>query len=206
MRLFLLIFLTSFTAIFGQKLKFDVMAKYSVTSNNSTYERSAYIISSNDNYIMQVKNYDEQQVAQVYDLKSLKMHKFKITESKSENDVIKYNFTYSNTTTFVRSPVKKNYFEFQSISIEGNTEIVNLIFYKNKSKTKAVNVLKLKILKSEVNFFPLFRFTCLHPSEFISELTYVNGGLVTESISENGLSKSILNAFEEASLELTIPN
>lgn len=63
----------------------------------------------------------------------------------------------------------------------------------------------LKILKSEVNFFPLFRFLCLHPSEFITELDYLKGGLLTSCISQKGLKKATLQAFQEVTLELTLP-
>ncbi len=209
MKRFLLIFLISFTSLFGQKLKFDVMAKYITSSEKPSFEksRSAYAISTNDNYIMQILNeYNGHQVAQVYDLKSLKMHQFDVEESKSENGIINYKFIYSNTRKFERTPVKDIYFDFQSVSIKDNVETVNLIFYKNKSKTKIVNVLELKILKSEVNLFPLFRYTCLHPSEFITELNYINGGLVTNCTTKNGSTKYILKAIEETNFEITIPN
>ncbi len=207
MKLFLLIFTTSITSLFGQKLKFDVMAKYSISSEKTNSERSVYAISSNENYIMAVLNqYDGQQLANVYDLKSLKIHQFTIKESKSENDVINYKFIYSKTSSFDRTQKENIYFDFQNVSIEGDIETVKLIFYKNKSKTKILNTLELKIMKSEVNFFTLFRFTCLHLRESIMDLNYDNGGLVINSTSENGFSKSILTAFVDVNIEITIPN
>lgn len=206
-RFFLILFLSPFCLVFSQKLKFDIMAQYSVSNENSTSERSCYGISSNDNYLMQIINqYDGQQVAKVYDLKSLKSHEFIITESKSENEIKNYEFTYSKTFAFERRIAGNIYFEFQSVSIIENIETVKLSLYKNKSKTKIINSFELKIIKSELNLFPLFRFTCLHPSEFITELSYAGSGLVTNCISENGLKKYTLKAFEEANIELTIPN
>jgi len=206
-RFFLILFLSSFCLVFGQKLKFDVMVQYSVSNENSTFERSCYGISSNENYLMQIINqYDGQQVAKVYDLKSLKSHEFNITESKSENDIKNYKFTYSKTHAFERRIAGNIYFDFQSVSIIENIETVKLSLYKNKSKTKIINSFELKIIKSEVNLFPLFRFTCLHPSEFITELSYAGSGLVTNCISENGLRNCTLKTFGEANFELTIPN
>ena len=206
-RFFLIIFLSSFSLVFGQKLKFDLMAQYSVSNDNSTFERSCYAISSNENFLMQIINrYDGQQVAKVYDLKSLKSHEFTIMELKSENDIKNYKFTYSKTSAFERKIAGNIYFDFQSVSIIENIETVKLSIYKNKSKTKIINSFELKIIKSEINLFPLFRFNCLHPSEFITELSYAGAGIVTNCISENGLRKFTLTAFGEANFELTIPN
>ncbi len=206
-RFFLILFLSPFCLVFSQKLKFDIMAQYSISNENSTFERSCYGISSNDNYLMQIINqYDGQQVAKVYDLKSLKSHEFIITESKSENDIKNYEFTYSKTLAFERKIAGNVYFDFQSVSIIENIETVKLSLYKNKSKTKIINSFELKIIKSELNLFPLFRFTCLHPSEFITELSYAGSGLVTNCTSENGLKNYTLKTFEEANIELTIPN
>ena len=81
-----------------------------------------------------------------------------------------------------------------------------MTFYKNKSKTKPKKNIELKILKSEINLFHLFRFTCLHTLECLNELNYVNLGLVTSAISENGSLKHTLITFEETSLELSLPN
>jgi len=84
-------------------------------------------------------------------------------------------------------------------------ETVNLNSYKNKAKTKLTNSLELKIIKSEMNLFPLFRFICLHPFEYITELNYNGAGLVTNCVSKNGSKKHVLKAFEKANLEVTIP-
>ena len=85
-------------------------------------------------------------------------------------------------------------------------ETVNLNSYKNKAKTKLSNSLELKIIKSEVNLFPLYRFICLHPFEYITELNYNGAGLVTNCINKNGLKIHVLKAIQEANLEITIPN
>jgi hypothetical protein len=207
MKLFLTLFLTSFTALFGQKLNFDVMAQYSCTYDNSTNDRIAYAITTNDNYFMRILNYPEGlQVANVYDIKALKEHVYIFTESMDENGVKKYKFTHTRSLRFVRSPGRTIYFDFTNVSNIDNFEMVKLNFYKNKSKTKISDSLELKIIKSELNLFRLYRFICLHPKEFITELNYSGGGLVTKCVSNNGTITDTLKAFGEVNFEVTIPD
>ncbi len=84
--------------------------------------------------------------------------------------------------------------------------MVKLNVYKNKSKTKLTDSLELKIIKSEINLFRLYRFICLHPNEFITELNYSGRGLVTKCVSNNGKRIDTLKAFGEVNFELTIPD
>ncbi|WP_035677351.1 hypothetical protein [Flavobacterium limnosediminis] len=207
-----IILLFGLTALFGQNLKFDVMVKYSISRNGSNSERSIYGISTNSNYIMQIlNNHDGSQTAHVYDLKSKEKYEFNVIEEKSNNKSGEFKFVHSNTISYSSyfphpSQAKNVHFNFEKVSAENDIETVKLTFYKNKSKTKPYENFELKILNSDLNLFPLFRFTCLHPTEFITELNYVKPGLVTSAISENGLVKYILKSFEEASLELSLPN
>lgn len=208
-KLIIIFLLLPFTTLFGQTLRFDVMVKYSISRNGNNSERSAYGISTNNNYIMQVLNqHDGSQIAHVYDLKSLKRYEFNVIEEKSNNESVKIKFTYSNTSSYSDYYPHPSYvnFNLEKVSTENDLEIVKLTFYKNKSKTKANGNFEIKILNSELNLFPLFRFTCLHPAEFINELNYVKPGLVTSAISENGSDKYILKSFEETNLELSLPN
>jgi hypothetical protein len=208
MKLFLTLFLASLTTVFGQKLHFDVMVEYTTTYENSNFDRSAYAMSSNDNYILKiVSSPDGLKVAYVADLKALKSHEFSITESIIENDLKNIKFTYIKTVKhkFARTTARGIYFDFMSVSNSDGVETVNLNSYKNKAKTKLTNSLELKIIKSEMNLFPLFRFICLHPFEYITELNYNGAGLVTNCVSKNGSKKHVLKAFEKANLEVTIP-
>ena len=209
MKLFLTLFLASLTTVFGQKLHFDVMVEYTTTYENSNYDRSAYAMSSNDNYILKiVSSPDGQKVAYVADLKALKSHEFSITESIIENDLKNIKFTYIKTVKhkFARTTARGVYFDFMSVSNSDGVETVNLNSYKNKSKTKLTNSLELKIIKSELNLFPLFRFICLHPFEYITELNYNGAGLVTNCVNKNGEKTHVLKAFREVNFELTVPN
>jgi hypothetical protein len=208
MKLFLTLFLASLTTVFGQKLHFDVMVEYTTTYENSNFDRSAYAMSSNDNYILKiVSSPDGQKVAYVADLKALKSHEFSITESIIENDLKNIKFTYIKTVKhkFARTTARGIYFDFMSVSNSDGVETVNLNSYKNKAKTKLTNSLELKIIKSEVNLFPLFRFICLHPFEYITEINYNGAGLVTNCVNKNGAKTHVLKAFEKANLEVTIP-
>lgn len=210
---FIIIFLLiPFTTLFGQTLRFDVLVKYSISLNGNNSERSTYGISTNNNYIMEIlNNHDGSQTAKVFDLKSLKIYEYNILEEKSNTESVEFKFVYSNTRSFSSyfphpSYVKSIYFDFEKVSVENDIETVKLTFYKNKSKTKPKGNLELKILNSDLNLFPLFRFTCLHPSECINELNYVKPGLVISAISGNGYAKYTLKTFEETSLELSLPN
>jgi hypothetical protein len=201
-----------FTTLFGQILKFDVMVTYSIYRYDHYSEKSTYGVSKNNNYIMQVlNNHDGKQTAKVFDLKSLKIYNYNIVEEKLNNESIEIKFVYANTSSFSSyfpdpSSVKNLYFNFEKISDENDIETVKLTFYKNKSKTKPRENFELKIINSELNLFPLFRFNCLHPLECVKELNYVKTGLVTSAISENGNTKYTLKTFEETNLVLSLPN
>ncbi len=211
---FIIIFLLiPFTTLFGQTLRFDVMVKYSTSQNEYYSERTTYGISTNNNYIMQIfnNNHNKSMTAKVFDLKYLKIYEYNVIEEKSKTETAEIKFVYSNTYSFSGyfphlSYIQNIYFDFEKVAIENDIETVKLTFYKNKSKTKPKKNIELKILKSEINLFHLFRFTCLHTLECLNELNYVNLGLVTSAISENGSLKHALITFEETSLELSLPN
>lgn len=210
---FILIFLLiPFTTLFGQTLRFDLMVKYSISLNGFNFERSTFGISTNDNYMMQIfNNHDGSQTAKVFDLKSLKIYEYNLIEEKSNIESGEIKFVYLNTIPFSSyfpniSYERRINFDFEKLSTENDIETLNLTFYKNKSKTKPKGNLELKVLNSELNLFPLFRFTCLHTLECINELNYHKPGLVTSAISGNGYEKYTLKTFEEISLELSLPN
>ncbi len=205
-KILLFCLLSQFATLSSQTLKFDVMTTYSIQKDNKVVESSACGISSNQNYILKIVNVnDGGQIARVYDLKNLKVYEFEMEDVNSEDGTNKHKFTYINSRSLNRSPIGKICFDFQYISTENEVETVKLIFYKNRSKTKKSSSLKLQILKSEIDLFHLFRFSCVHPLEFIREINYVNPGLVTNCTSENGLANYTLKAFEEINLEITLP-
>lgn len=211
MRKFLIVFLLMpFAAVFSQTLKFDIMAKYSTIRKEHSYENSIYGISTNNNYFMRVLNNPiGGQTAQVFDLKSLKRHEYDIRETKQKDNSVEIKFVYLNTYSFdsshFHSSVTSVDYDFEKISEENEIEIVKLILYKNKSKKRITKNYELKILKSEFNLFPLFRFACFHPFQILTELNYDSSGLVTSCTSDDGL-KIILKTFEEANLEVELPN
>jgi len=210
---FIIIFLLiPFTTLFGQTLRFDLMVKYSISLNGYDSERSTYGISTNNNYIMQIfNNHDGSQTAKVFDLKSLRIYEYNVIEENSNIKSGEIKFVYLSTIPFSSyfsnlSYAQRINFDFEKLSTENDIETLNLTFYKNKSKTKPKGNLELKILNSELNLFPMFRFTCLHTLECINELNYHKPGLVISAISGNGNAKYTLKTFEETSLELSLPN
>ncbi|MCF1422933.1 hypothetical protein [Mangrovimonas futianensis] len=214
MNKFLLIFvLLPFTMLFSQTLRFDMMVTYAIDYKNSNYEYSTYGISTNDNYLMNIhNNHDGSQDASVYDFKSMKIHHYKVahnTSNKADN-IDNFDFVYSFTNSFSDYFPKQSYdnnihFDFKKVATEEDKETVDLIFYKNKAKTRSKSKLELQILNSELNLFPLFRFTCLHPMECIQDLNYDKSGLVLSAISENETEKYTLKSFKETSLEIVLP-
>jgi len=205
---FTLILLIGFATLFGQNLKFDIMVKYSKTYKDNTYESSSYAISSNDKYMMRIINQHDGKVAKIFDLISLKCYSYKLIESKSDNNEITYIFEYINTFPYERTPINISAkdFEFESLSTSDNIEKVNMKLYKNKSRKKIKDSLELTILKSEINLFPVFRFSCLHTLEHLIDLNYIKAGLVTNCISKDNSTKYTLLAFEEVNLEIRLPN
>jgi len=206
-RLFTVAFLLSFSTVLSQKLHFDVLAKYSIQYKDDPFEISTYAISSNNNYFMRVlNNHDGHQTAEIYDIKGLIKHYYKIVDSKSESGEIITEFKYTGSRSVLRSQKEITHFDFQSISTKDDMETVIMTLYNNKAKTKVENTMELKIIKSEVNFFPLFRFICLHGYSLESELNYPKAGLVTSGIAKKGYGRYTLKAFEEADLEVMLPN
>lgn len=208
MKLIILFWLVApFLTLSAQTLNFDIMTTYSIKRNGTSYESSACAMSTNENFILKIVNVNDQdQIAQVYDLQELKVYEYMINDDNSASAKNKHKFTYLTSRPFKRSPIGKVYVHFENTSTEADVETVNLNFYKNKFKNKKSDVLELKILKSEINLFHLFRFTCLHPLEFMTEINYNNAGLVTNCISADGLANYKLEAFEEINLEITLPN
>lgn len=204
---FTLFLLFGLTTLFGQNLKFDVMVKYSVKIKDIASEFTSYGISSNENYLMKVLNQYDGQIAEVFDVKSFKKHSYRIVEAKLDNGETTHIFEYIDTKAFILKPnLTADQFSFESISKSNDIEKVNLISYKNKSKTKVNYTLELTLLKSEINFFHLFRFSCLDGLSLLYDLTYKNPGLVTSCYSKEISMTCNLVAFEEVNLELKLPN
>ena len=103
------------------------MVEYTTTYENSNYDKSAYAMSSNDNYILKIVSYaDGQKIAYVADLKGLKSHEFSITDSIIENDLKNIKFTYIKTVKhkFARTMARGIYFDFVSISNNDGVETI----------------------------------------------------------------------------------
>ena len=195
--------LNSLSVLHAQKLTFDRMAKYERSYGDKTYMSSAYAISTDDHYFLDIyRNREEETKVYLFDFRQGKRHDY-IVDVKivGGNDV--YNFRYIKSVKISTRPKRGEYYDFQSVSTDGDIETVKLIFYKNKAKTKVANTLILKNQKSDVNYFPFFRFICLHLFESDVAFNYKNGGLILSSLSEH--SSAILKEFDNVLLEIEIP-
>lgn len=196
---------TSVSAIQAQKLTFDRMAKYERSYGDKSYASSAYAISTNDKCFLEINRHRQEETkAFLFDYKLRKRHDY-IVDSKVVDGKVLHEFRYIKSINLSTSPRKGEYYDFESVSTEDDIETVKLNFYKNKSKTKKIRTLILKNHKSDVNYFPFFRFVCLHLFESDVNFNYRNGGLILSSVSDGGDSKVILKEFEPAELEIEVP-
>jgi len=195
--------LTSVSAIQAQKLTFDRMAKYERSYGDKSYASSAYAISTNDKCFLEINRHRQEETkAFLFDYRLRKRHDY-IVDSTVVDGKVLHEFRYIKSINLSTSPRKGKYCDFESVSTEGDIETVKLNFYKNKSKTKKISTLILKNQKADANYFPFFRFICLHLFESDVAFNYKNGGLILSSESEN--SSAILKEFENIELEIDIP-
>jgi hypothetical protein len=186
MKLCLLLFIAFLNTLFAQKLIFDILIEYDILKNNVNYVRNGYAISNNSDYITQIsKEYEGKLTARVYNLKKLKYYIFDIIEDKNFTDLQNCKFVLSSSTN-MRTPTDKQHFNFIDISNSENQKSVQLNFYKSKTKTKLINSLELKIIESELNLFPLFRWICIHSLENYEVLTSDKPRLVISGFAVNG--------------------
>jgi|GEM_PF-2305766 len=205
-QLFLLFLLTSFAPLCGQTVKFDIMAKYKKSSEKSTEESSAYGMSGDDRYFLQIfRNRQEDAIAYVFDLKSKKRHDFTVVTNIDTKGKVNYSFKHIKSIPFTSKPNNNSYYEFESVATDGDIETINLNVYKNKSKKKRIDTYVLKNQKAKSNFFPLFRFICFHLSGTDGAFNYPNGGLILSGKAEMRKVDLTLKSFENADVEITLP-
>lgn len=197
--------LTSANAVQAQKLTFDRMAKYERSYGDKSYTTSAYAISTNDKCFLEINRHRQEETkAFLFDYRFGKRYDY-IVDSKVVDGKVLHEFRYIKSINLSTSPRKGEYYDFESVSTEGDIETVKLKFYKNKAQTKILSTLILQNQKSDVNYFPLFRFICLHLFEADINFNYKNGGLILSCVLDGGDSKAILKEFEPAELEIEVP-
>lgn len=164
----------------AQKYVFNTLVKYSTKMNNENDEKVTYTNSQNDSYFLRLKKSESSLSAILYDYKNLKMHEFRVIETKSKNEFF-FKFEYLKSTKLnleVKNKFEDYQFTFQNISSKDSIRKVKLNVYKNSKKKRSLMEYELEIKNYSRNLFPSFRISCIHPFEFIEKLNIHENGLV----------------------------
>lgn len=164
--------------LFGsaQEYNFNLLTKY-VSANGFSKESIVYSNMTNDSYFLKLFKHKKKYKAFIVDLKTLKQHYFKVTESFNDKNEVFFQFDYRNTQSFTIPYNARNFsFDFKKKKTDSTFAIVEMTTL--KYKTEIIGKANLKIKKHPSNLFPLFRFSNLHPFEYNSMMTYPETGLV----------------------------
>ena len=149
-------------------------------------------------------------IANLYDYKNLKVHRFTVIESKSKNEIF-FKFNYENTTElyyFNKTDYKKYVFTFQTLKLNDSIRKVKFNVYKSSKKKKSLMEYELEIKNSAKNLFPAFRISCIHPYEFLERLNIFENGVVINAKGNTLSGNQIVFKLEElkaTNFELDIP-
>ncbi|MEZ4854092.1 hypothetical protein, partial [Flavobacterium sp.] len=157
-----IIYVLFLSNIYSQKFEFDVLTKYKLKNRESI----VYSNSKHEDYVMYIQGNSEYKIAKLYDLKKMILHKFDVKEVKSKNEVF-FQFMYKSTNDMnFYKYWDKSKIQYEWISNNGLNGEIKLNIYKNYKKTKLLYTVYMKVQKSNVNLFHVFKFSCLHPFEF----------------------------------------
>ena len=202
-KLILLYLLFIFSSVKAQKYVFNTLTKY----NEIIIYSNSYI----DSYSIGINKYKSSITADLYDYKTLKIHRFLVKESKVKGEIL-FDFEYENTSNINnlnKNDYSKYVCDFDYFELNDSVKRVNLKVYRNSKKKKPIMDYELRIKKYHANLFPAFRISCLHPYEFLSKLNSFQNGLVTYA-KENTLSGNQLEykleVLKKVNFELIIPD
>ena len=162
---------------------------------------------------MKISEIEHQQIASVYDLENLKVHRFKVIQKK-EGEVFKNYFKYESSNSFKLNQIhlfEKCVYDFKTIKTDSinKQKTVLLTIYPNAKKKNAYRTYEMIIAENEANHFPNFRAASIHPMEFYNHFDINETGLVIESkeITKNGRKDHAKLMHSEAiQFELTVEN
>jgi len=135
-------------------------------------------------------------------------HNFEVIGSKSREEVFfEFRYVDSNSINYDKKFYEYE-FEYTTIDNDSLNKTIKVDVYKNSKRKKSETSLILQLKKSTVNLFPLFRFSCLHPFEFIQKLN-IPGNFMIESGKRTTLfgnkSEHKLLYYKDVKFELDIP-
>jgi len=170
---FIIFLLFSINLFNAQKLyDFNKEITYNITFNKNKNESVIYINTNDSSYFLKTfKNF-----AFLYDLKDNRKIYFEMIEIPNST---KYDLKYSKNEKFYPNKLM-NYKHYDYvISTHENTE--ELKIYTNKKRKRIYKIFKYEINDSEIDYFPAFKYNCLHPFEFNQNLKYEKPILVKKS-------------------------
>jgi len=211
-KILLLLFILNFNLLRAQTFTFDSFACYSnkIVSLGTVRENSCFINSNNNSYFLFLYNEKGNLEANLYDIKNLKSHHFKV-EEKKVNGQSKFNFIFQNTknqNSFLYSNFANYVFDIKEIDTNRQIKKMELNVYKNAKKRRSEMNVQFEYEEVPLNLFFAYKVCCLHPFEFNKNLNLDKNYLVTKGseIAPSGNKvKHKLIDYKEVNIELTIP-
>jgi hypothetical protein len=211
-KILLLLFILNLHLLKAQTFTFDSFACYSnkIVSLGTVRENSCFINSNNNSYFLFLYNEKGNLEANLYDLKNLKSHHFKV-EEKKVNGQSKFNFIFQFTKkqkSLMASNFANYVFDFKEIESKEEEKKMELIVYKNAKKRRSEMTFQFEYKDMPLNLFFAYKVCCLHPFEFNKNLYLNKNCLVTKrsviAPSGNKVEHKLID-YKEINLELTVP-
>ncbi|EPS8593052.1 hypothetical protein ACVIB9_005727 [Escherichia coli] len=177
MKSFLFLFFTF--NFFNAQQSYEVNKEiiYNIKFNEKNNESIIYINVNDDSYFLKTYKNSDNSYAIIYDLKNNKKNYYEMIEIPNSN---KYDLKFEKSERFYPDKLMNyNHYDYVTSSIE-NTEELRIYF--NKKRKKTYKIFKFETTESEIDYFPAYKFSCLHPFEFNQNLKYDKPLLVKKSI------------------------
>jgi hypothetical protein len=172
--LFVILFFNVF--VFSQEFKFDKQFNYTSPSSKDII---IFSNSQNGDYVLKLRNDFNGLYAHLEDFKTKLTHRFSVDSIKLNNNeyrlLFKYEYSMLNQRTF---PI--NYFEYKLEYEDANYSYGSIYHYINKKKKKLFSKIEIKVLKTNENYFYIFRYLFFHPFEFTHRLNLNINGILQE--------------------------
>jgi hypothetical protein len=176
MNKFLLVILFFNVFGFSQEFKFDKQFNY---TSPSSKDKIIFGNSQNGDYVFKLREDSNGLYAHLEDYKTKLSHRFSVDSIKLNNNEYRLLFKYEYSSLDQRTfPI--NYFEYK-LEYEDATHSYGSIYqYKNKKKKKLFSKIEIKVLKTNQNYFYIFRCLFIHPFEDTHRLNLNINGILQE--------------------------
>jgi hypothetical protein len=210
-KILLLLFILNLNLLKAQTFTFDSFACYSnkIVSLGTVRENSCFINSNNNSYFLFLYNEKGNLEANLYDIKNLKSHHFKV-EEKKVNGQSKFNFIFQFTKKHesLKNPNFADYvFDVKEIESAEEVKKMELNVYKNAKKRSSEMNVQFEYKEMPLNLFFAYKVCCLHPFESHENLFFNKNCLITKgseiALSGNKVEHKLID-YKEINLELTV--